>query len=147
VFAAYHGSIDRCEEICLSEGFDVFHVDGRGWKIKTLSGTKIKGDAEDYWADMSNSRVAFVAHPQSGGTGLNLTEARMVIYYSNPFKARYRVQSEDRIHRIGCDPNRGIEIVDIIHLPSDRMVKDALLKKKKLEKMSLGLLNFGDGDE
>lgn len=146
VFAAYHGSIDRCEEVCLSEGFDVFHVDGRGWKIKTLEGTQ-RVNAEDYWADMSNPRVAFVAHPQSGGTGLTLTEARMAIYYSNPFNARYRVQSEDRIHRIGCDANRAVEIVDIIHLDSDRLVKDALLNKKKLEKMSLGLLNFGDDDE
>ena len=143
VFAAYHGSLDRIQEVCLSEGWTVFCVDGRGWKIRTLDGT-IKVDPQDYWEDMSNPRVAFVAHPQSGGTGLTLIEARMVIYYSNPFNARYRVQSEDRFHRIGCDLNLGCEIVDIIHLDSDRMVKDALLNKQKLEKMSLGLIDFGD---
>lgn len=147
VFASYHGSVDRCEEVCLSEGWDVFHVDGRGWKIKTLEGTKIGVDPLDYWADtVNNKRVAFVAHPKSGGMGLTLTEARTAVYYSNPYSADDRLQSEDRIHRIGCDMNRGVEIIDIIHLESDRMVKDALLNKQKLEKMSLGLIDFGDED-
>ena len=146
VFASYHGSIDRCEEVALREGFDVFHVDGRGWKIITLDGIKTGVDPLDYWADMSNPRVAFIAHPKSGGMGLTLTEARMAIYYSNPYAAEDRLQSEDRIHRIGCDPNHGVEIVDIIHLASDRMVKDALLNKKRLERMSLGMLDFGDED-
>ena len=146
IFASYHGSIDRCEEVALSEGWDVFHVDGRGWSIKTLQGI-VKGDPLDYWADVvNNKRVAFIAHPKSGGMGLTLTEARMAVYYSNPYSADDRLQSEDRIHRIGCDPNRGVEIVDIIHLDSDRMVRDALLSKQKLEKMSLGILDFGDED-
>ena len=144
VFAAYHGSIDRCEELCLSEGWDVFHVDGRGWRIKTLQDSNVKVDPLDYWADLSNRRVAFVAHPKSGGMGLTLTEARMAIYYSNPFSAEDRLQSEDRIHRIGCDLNLSVEIVDIVHLDSDRLVKDALRNKKRLEKMTLGQLNFDE---
>lgn len=146
VFAAYHGSLDRCEEVILSEGWEVFQVDGRGWKIKTLDGLK-DVDPLDYWADRSNKRVCFLAHPKSGGMGLTLVEARMAIYYSNDFSGDVRMQSEDRIHRIGCDKNHGVEIVDIIHLESDRMVKDALIRKKKLERMSLGLINFGEEDE
>ena len=147
IFASYHGSVDRCEEVCLAEGWDVFHVDGRGWKIKTLHGF-VKCDPLDYWADVvNNKRVAFVAHPKSGGMGLTLTEARTAVYYSNPYSADDRLQSEDRIHRIGCDPNKGVEIIDIIHLDSDRVVRDALLAKQRLEKMSLGILDFGDEED
>lgn len=43
----------------------------------------------------------FVSNPAVGATGLTLTEAKTVIYYSNSFSLRLRLQSEDRAHRIG----------------------------------------------
>lgn len=43
----------------------------------------------------------FVSNPAVGATGLTLTEAKSVIYYSNSFKLIDRLQSEDRAHRIG----------------------------------------------
>lgn len=43
----------------------------------------------------------FVGNPAAGATGLTLTAARYVIYYSNSFKLTDRLQSEDRAHRIG----------------------------------------------
>lgn len=146
IFASYHGSVDRCIKVCHSEGWDVVQVDGRKWAINKVGATRsnCKDDPLDFWADMTNPRVAFVAHPKSGGMGLTLTEARMAVYYSNPYAAEDRLQSEDRVHRIGCDPNHGVTIVDIIHLESDRAIKEALLRKEKLEEMSLGLINFGE---
>lgn len=43
----------------------------------------------------------FLSQQHSGGTGLTLTAASNVIYYSNDFSAEARWQSEDRAHRIG----------------------------------------------
>jgi SNF2 family DNA or RNA helicase len=42
-----------------------------------------------------------VANPSSCAWGLTLTEADVAIYYSNSYNWEHRVQSEDRIHRIG----------------------------------------------
>ena len=42
-----------------------------------------------------------VANPKTGGYGLNLTVADTIIYYSNNYDLEVRVQSEDRIHRLG----------------------------------------------
>ena len=42
-----------------------------------------------------------IANIASGSTGLNLQEANYMIYYNNTFDYAKRVQSEDRIHRIG----------------------------------------------
>ncbi len=42
-----------------------------------------------------------VGHPKTGGFGLTLTAANTVIYYSNSYDLEFRVQSEDRAHRIG----------------------------------------------
>lgn len=43
----------------------------------------------------------FVANTATLSTGLTLTAATSVIYYSNSFKLEDRLQSEDRAHRIG----------------------------------------------
>ena len=42
-----------------------------------------------------------VANPKTGGYGLNLTVSHTIIYYSNSYDLEVRMQSEDRIHRIG----------------------------------------------
>ena len=43
----------------------------------------------------------FVGQQQAGGTGITLTAANYVIYFSNTFSLTDRLQSEDRAHRIG----------------------------------------------
>ena len=42
-----------------------------------------------------------MGHPKTGGHGLTLTAASCCIYYSNSYDLELRVQSEDRVHRIG----------------------------------------------
>lgn len=49
-----------------------------------------------------NSPVRFfVGQPRAGGTGITLTQASHVFYYSNDYSLTVRLQSEDRAHRIG----------------------------------------------
>lgn len=43
----------------------------------------------------------YLANPASSGFGSTLTEAQTAIYYSNSDNYEHRLQSEDRIHRIG----------------------------------------------
>jgi SNF2 family DNA or RNA helicase len=47
----------------------------------------------------------FIANQQAAGTGLTLVAASCVIYFSNDFSLRNRLQSEDRAHRIGQTKN------------------------------------------
>ena len=42
-----------------------------------------------------------VANPKTGGYGLTLTASHTVIYYSNSYDLEIRLQSEDRVYRIG----------------------------------------------
>ena len=140
VFAGFTGSVDRVCNICHKDGWSVVRCDGRGFQVTTRDGTVITDvEALDYWADLGgNTRVAFVAHPESGGMSLTLTEARMAVYWSNSFKPEYRVQSEDRIHRKGMDENLGCTIVDLIHLPTDERVLEVIRENRKLELMTMG---------
>jgi SNF2 family DNA or RNA helicase len=53
-----------------------------------------KGDAQ-----------VFLGNPQAAGIGITLVSASHVIYFSNSFSLRNRLQSEDRAHRIGQTKN------------------------------------------
>lgn len=70
----------------------------------------------------------FVGNPAAGATGLTLTEAKTVIYYSNSFKLIDRLQSEDRAHRIGQDGN--VLYVDLVAEDTvDEQIVEALRNK------------------
>lgn len=139
IFTGFQGSNDRVVKLCHKQQWNVVKVDGRGWKILPCNGEKPPRDLQplDYWADMRNERVVFVAHPASGGVGLTLTEACMAVFYSNDFTPESRAQAEDRIHRPGIDENKGATIVDLFHLGTDRRVLDVLKDNRRLEKMTL----------
>jgi len=138
-FAGFQGSVDRIVNICHKQHWNVVKVDGRGWKILPCGDEKPpKVKPLSYWANLDNERIAFVAHPESGGTGLTLTEARMAVFYSNDFKPESRMQAEDRIHRPGIDENKGATIVDLFHLGTDRKVLNVLRDNRRLEQMTLG---------
>ncbi len=139
VFAGFTGSIDRVCKLCRKEGWDVVRCDGRGWQVTKPNGEVITDELPlDYWANLDHTRVAFVAQPESGGMSFTLTESRMAVYWSNSWKPEFRIQGEDRIHRIGMDLNKGCVIVDLIHLPSDERVLSIIRENRKLELMTLG---------
>lgn len=70
----------------------------------------------------------FVGNPAAGATGLTLTAAKTVIYYSNSFKLIDRLQSEDRAHRIGQD--NSVLYIDLVAEDSvDEQVVEALRNK------------------
>lgn len=144
VFAAFEGSVERVQRLCLAQGWDVVRCDGTQFRvIKWCSDGQhqiLHGVPPlEYWADTTNNtRVAFVANPESGGQGLNLTQACALVWWSNSFKPQYRLQGEDRIHRMGMDQNKGATIYDLIHLPTDERVLQIIRENRRLELLSLG---------
>lgn len=149
VYCGFMGSIDRCVDIALEKGWDVIRWDGRGpvemSAIPELPLPECKC-LEDYEALFQTSiehpdspaakrNICFIGHPGAAGAGLTLTAAETIVYYSNDFNAASRLQSEDRIHRIG---SRGARIVDLLHLPSDTLVLENLINKRELQALSLG---------
>lgn len=138
IYGGFTGSIDRiCREI-KKRGWEFIRVDGRGWNT-SLPGTwsALQMLTEFQNKDSKFDKLAFVGHPGSAGMGLTLTAASMIVYYSNDFNAESRIQSEDRIHRMGMDENRGATIVDLICLPTDLKVLENLRRKRELQSVTL----------
>ena len=75
----------------------------------------------------------FVASQAAGGTGLTLTAAERVAYFSNSFHLVERVQSEDRNHRIGTV--RPVTYTDIVAIDTinERLVQLLQAKSRNAE--------------
>jgi hypothetical protein len=142
VYGGFQASIDRCVRIAKQEGWDIIRVDGRGWYQQRYNESSLEGDPLTLFQDMQEQypRMAFIGQPGAAGMGLTLTASPIITYYSNDFNAESRIQSEERIHRLGMNINRGAMICDLCHLPTDRLILDNLKKKRQLQAMTLGQL-------
>jgi len=78
-----------------------------------------------------------VGNAATGGVGLNMTKAELVIYYSNSFSFTDREQSEDRAHRIG--QTKSVTYIDLVAEGTvDETVVDALRSKKDVSEFVRG---------
>jgi len=85
-----------------------------------------------------NSPVRFlIGTPQTGGYGITLTEANVMIYYSNGYDLEKRTQSEARINRAG--QKRKMTYIDIIAEDTvDEKIVKALRKKMDIANQITG---------
>lgn len=149
IYGGFTGAIDRIVQLAHKSDWAVIRVDQGKWIVTDTKGVAIGMDPLELFQNATSEhrekfpRVAFVAHPKSGGMGLTLTASPVIIYFSNDHDGEARTQSEDRIHRLGMDLNRGAMIIDIFHLPTDRKVYENLKKKRMMELMTLGEISEG----
>lgn len=136
IYGGFTATIDRIKRVCQKQEWKVICLDGRGCSSEYGDLDKSVMAFQDKSKHPEN--IAFVGHPESAGMGLTLTAADTIVYYSNDFKAENRIQSEDRIHRMGMDINRGANIIDLIGLESDMLVLNNLKKKRELQSITLG---------
>lgn len=103
-------------------------LDRRGLGVAWLQAGISSEERSDLIADFKtnpNTQV-FLGNPQSSGFGITLTEASTMLYYSNSDNFEHRLQSEDRIHRIG--QSQTCMYYDF-HTPGT--VEDAILERTK----------------
>ena len=80
----------------------------------------------------------FVANPATGGFGITLNEANLVIYYANDFNLETRLQSEDRCHRIG--QKNPVTYVDLI---SEGTIDERIVQSLQ-DKITIGATVLGE---
>lgn len=102
-------------------------------------------DEDTRWANVSDlfqSKKArfLVGNAATGGVGLNMTAAELVVYYSNSFSFTDREQSEDRAHRIG--QTRSVTYIDLIAEGTvDAVVVEALRGKRDVSEFVRSSIN------
>lgn len=93
IWAQYHAELDDVARVCSEvNGAQVVQYHGRvphDDRVKAID------------AFQTGAANVFVGQQKAGGSGITLTAGSYMIYFSNTFSLRDRLQSEDRIHRIG----------------------------------------------
>lgn len=92
VYARFQMDIDLVSSALRKDGFRVAVYDGR----------TTDDDREQIKIQFQEGKIdKLVANQAAAGEGLTLTSSRRTTYYSNSFRLRHRLQSEDRNHRVG----------------------------------------------
>lgn len=79
----------------------------------------------------------FVGNPSVGGFGITLTASSTTVYYSNNYSLDQRVQSEDRLHRIG--QTKSVTYIDMVARGTmEERVLQVLKSKKDVASAILG---------
>lgn len=149
-YAGFQGSVDRIVRIACDMGWDYIQADGRGWRssvagIPDLILPNGKNEGPDYEGLFQKEykglarKLVFCGQPGAAGEGISLTASRSLFNYSLTFNAKDYLQSQDRIHRIGMDTNRGATIWNCFHLPTDRIVFNNLEEKIARQDLTIGL--------
>jgi hypothetical protein len=147
VYAGFQGSIDIIRQTCLELGWFVLQIDGRGRFLYKPDGSCSSdkdaiqlglGEMDRSADTKSIPKLAFVAEPDSGGTGLELSSSPVVIYYSNSDSGEGRMQSKKRAYSDNMDKERGLTVLDYLLLPTDRLILSKLNNKEELQSISMG---------
>lgn len=111
VWARFQLDIDMIMEELTKRGISAVRYDGKvNDDQRAEAKARFQGERPVFERGQMVGRVpipaeeqaqVFVGNPAAGATGLTLTAAKHVDYYSNSFKLIDRLQSEDRAHRIG----------------------------------------------
>ena len=99
---------------------------------KGFYGDTKDSERQDIVTDFQNpdSKLQYIiANPRTAGYGLTLTESNTVVYFSNSYDLEIRVQSEERVHRIG--QTKKCTYIDLV---TEKTVDEKIIKslRKKI---------------
>ena len=105
-------------------------------KIASIVGGNKSSDRSSEVARFQKGDAEFMVCTSAGAKGLTLTRSSHLVYYSNSYSLETRLQSQDRIHRIG--QNDTCVYTDLVVQGSiDEKILQILQSKKDLSNMVL----------
>ena len=139
IYAPFHATIDKLEEVVKEEGWTPLCVDGRGWRPSDaldLFNSEAVKDSDGEEVVRSANNLCFIANPACTH-GISMQATHCLVYYSNNFDTDARGQSEDRRDRPGMDTDIPTRIVDLYHLPIDQLIHERLMEERAIESITL----------
>jgi SNF2 family DNA or RNA helicase len=104
---------------------------GTGSAVDYYGPTRQDDRQDNIMSFRNTTKCRFFVMSSAGSKGITLIEAKTMVYFSNGYNLETRLQSEDRIHRIG--QNEAVNYIDLIVPDSiDMKIVDALRHKKNL---------------
>lgn len=100
------------------------------WSLTGDTPMKERQEVVTDWGEIPGPS-ALVAMIQVAGVGLNMTAASTCVFLDKLFVPKLNEQAEDRIHRIGADETKPIQIVEILARKTVEQRIESILKKKR----------------
>lgn len=121
IFAKYQAEIDTIAEL----------LNAKGKSYKIFTGKVTQKERQENINAFRDSAQFLLANKSCGAYGLNLQFCHNIIYYSNDFDLATRLQSEDRVHRIG--QTQEVNIYDIFAPDTiDEFIVNCLWRKENM---------------
>lgn len=142
--AGFTESINLLVEAALKQKWNVIRWDGRSPAGFGYEEGYEPIPTDEYFQNNDLDKpIIFIAQPSAAGMGLTLTKAENLIVYSNIFDGEMVEQFEDRFHRIGTTK---INIYNLFHLPTDKLIFDNVKAKASLQNVTKGDIIESLGD-
>ena len=130
VWAVFHQNYEQIAYVCRKLGLD----------CAMLTGQQNQKEKEKSVNDFTKGSLpVLIANPGAGGTGVNLTQAPVSIWYSRNFNLEHRLQALARNHRGGSEMHEKITCIDLVARDSlDVHILQALENKENIAQAILG---------
>lgn len=126
VWAWFREDIRRVAERLRKDGHNVVEYHGG------VNATDCQAAIDSFMA--ADGAGVFVGQPRKGGQGLNLSRARLVVWYSHTFDAIVREQADERPAVIGGED---YDVLDLVNPGADEYVlRDVAMKLNRADMMS-----------
>jgi SNF2 family DNA or RNA helicase len=120
VFCAYKHNVEQIQKEL-----------GKSLNIVTYTGNDATTNRNQAVEDFQDGKADVFLATSAAAKGLTLTRASTMVYYSNNYSLETRLQSQDRIHRIGQD-NKCTYIDLVVPNTIDEAILKRLEEKKEL---------------
>lgn len=131
IFVSYLAELEAAKRCLVSEGY----------KVYTISGDVPVNTRHELIKQFKSDGGILIATTATGGQSIDLSFAHYVIYMSNRFNYKDRVQSEDRIHRIGMTGNA--HYIDIrMECGIEKMINRSLKRKENAAQKFLEQIRY-----
>lgn len=128
---------------CFAENYEAIRrvCEKIGRSLTFITGEQSQREKDEAEAAFTKGDIqTLCANPAAGGTGVNLVEAPLAIWYSRSFKATDRWQAIARNHRGGSEMHERVTMIDLVAEQSiDTHVLEALDRK---EAIAEGILSW-----
>ena len=134
IYCGYIASVRKVARLVREKGWHTVEIAESSRVSSIGSASEIIQDFDASVPQKFNCNIAFIAVTDGACEGMELSRSPAIVYYSNTFNGGARMQSEERIISVN---SRGSAIIDICCLPTDKYVRDNLINKVELQKLSL----------
>jgi SNF2 family DNA or RNA helicase len=139
VWSIFHEDYATIRHICNTQGLKYVELTGE------VTSKEAKQAALEQFKSDPQVRV-MISSPAAGGTGVNMTSASVMIYYSKSYSLEHELQSESRNYRGGSEIHEKITRIDLCARGTiDEIILSAVGEKKDLSKNILELRNMLKG--